>query len=91
MLVHTVCGGLLMRDAAMIAVGVPHRLLRGPALLLWLETAAAAAAVLTGQRPVMNADALDRAAGQGHPDRWEAARRATVAALFGLHPYRFRI
>ena len=37
--VEGVCGGLLVRDAAMIALGVPGRLRRGPAVLLWLEAA----------------------------------------------------
>ena len=82
--VEVVCGGLLVRDAAMIASGVPGRLRRGPAGLLWLETASAVAAVLTGLRPLVNADAAHRAAGQGRPDRLEVARRTAVGAVFGL-------
>ena len=89
--VEVVCGGLLVRDAAMIASGVPGRLRRGPAGLLWLETASAVAAVLTGLRPLVNADAAHRAAGQGRPDRLEVVRRTAVGALFGLHTWRFRI
>lgn len=89
--VEVVCGGLLVRDAAMIAVGVPGRLRRGPAVLLWLEAAVAGAAVVTGLRPLMDADALLRAAGQARPDRLEAARRVAIGALFGLHTMRFRI
>ena len=89
--VEGVCGGLLVRDAAMIAVGVPGLLRRGPAVLLWLEATVAGAAVVTGLRPVMDADALLRAAGQGPPDRLEAARRVAIGALFGIHTVRFRI
>ena len=32
---ESVCVGLAVRDAAMIATGAPARLRRGPALLLW--------------------------------------------------------
>lgn len=89
--VEILCGGLLVRDAAMIAVGVPGRLRRGPAVLLLLEAAVAGAAVVTGLRPVTDADALLRAAGKGRPDRLEAARRFAIGALFGIHTVRFRI
>ena len=88
--VEVVCGGLLVRDAVLIATGVPGLLRRGPATLLWLEVAAGVAAVLTGLRPLGNADALHRAQ-QGPPDRCETARRAAVGTLFGLHTVRFRI
>jgi len=87
---EVVCGGLLVRDVTMIATGAPGRLRRDPAILLWLEAAAGAAAVVTGLRPLLDSDALRRA-GQGRPDRFEAARRAAVGALFGLHTVRFRI
>jgi len=89
--VEVVCGGLLVRDAAMIAVGVPGLLRRGPAVLLWLEATVAGAAVVTGLRPVMDADALLRTAGKGRPDRLEAVRRLAIGALFGIHTLRFRI
>jgi hypothetical protein len=36
-LVEAVCAGLVVRDTAMIAAGVPRRLRPVPALLLWLE------------------------------------------------------
>ena len=51
----------------------------------------AGAAVVTGLRPVMDADALLRAAGQDRPDRLEAVRRLAIGALFGIHTLRFRI
>jgi hypothetical protein len=90
LVVEAACGGLLIRDAAMLAAGVPHRLRRGPAVLLWLEATAGAAAVLTGLRPLVNAAARERAV-QARPDHFEVARRAAVGALFGLHTIRFRI
>jgi hypothetical protein len=84
------CAGLLIRDATMLAAGAPSRLRRGPAILLWLEAGAGAAAVLTGLRPLLDAAARERAV-QPRPDRLEAVRRAAVGALFGLHTVRFGI
>ncbi|HLX34666.1 MAG TPA: hypothetical protein VKR30_05415 [Candidatus Limnocylindrales bacterium] len=81
---------LLTRDAAMIAGGTPSRLGRGPAILLWLETAVAAAATLFGLRLVFDATARRHAA-ESRPTRFEAVRRAAVGGLFGLHTLRFRI
>ncbi|HVM58595.1 MAG TPA: hypothetical protein VMT74_14130, partial [Gaiellaceae bacterium] len=74
-LTESVCAGLLIRDASMLAAGVPHRLRPVPAALLRLETGAAAAAVAAGIRPA----------------RAPAARRTAVAALFALHTVRFWI
>lgn len=90
-MVQTVCGGLLVRDVVMIAAGMPDRLRRGPAILLWLEAAAGVAAIVTGLRPVLDAAALHRAVGQDRPDLGEYARRAAIGTLFGLHTVRFRI
>ena len=84
------CGALLVRDAAMIATGAPHRLRRGPAVLLWLELAAGTVAVATGLRPLVDDAARERAI-LPRPDRFEAVRRAAVGTLFGLHTWRFRI
>ena len=47
-----VCVRLAIRDTAMVAAGAPARLRRGPALLLWLELGAAAAAAGLGLRLV---------------------------------------
>lgn len=85
-----VCVGLAVRDAAMIAAGAPGRLRRGPALLLWLELLAALAAAALGLRLAVDADAAAQAGG-ARPDHREAARRAAVGTLFGLHTARFRI
>lgn len=88
--VEAACGGLLIRDATMLAAGAPGRLRRGPAILLWLETAVGVAAVLTCLRPLLDVNARERAV-VARPDRFEAIRRAAVGALFGLHTLRFRI
>jgi hypothetical protein len=69
LVVEAACGGLLVRDVAMIAAGAPSRLRRGPATLLRLEAAAAAAAVLTCFRPLLDPDARERAA-RRRPDPW---------------------
>ena len=85
-----VCVGLAVRDAALIATGAPGRLRRGTAFLLWLELVAAIMAVVTGVRLVSDPEASARADAK-KPDRAEAARRAMVGLLFGLHTMRFRI
>ncbi len=90
LVVEAACAGLLARDTALLAMGAPSRLRRGPAALLWLETVAGAAAVLAGVRPVVSAEARERARG-AHRDRHEAIRRAAIGALFGLHTLRYRI
>jgi hypothetical protein len=86
---ESVCIGLAIRDAAMIAGGAPSRLRRGPARLLWLEMVAALAAAGLGRRLARDDEAAQRVA--SCPDTWEAARRGAVALLFGLHTVRFRI
>jgi hypothetical protein len=85
-----VCVGLAARDAALVATGAPGRLRRGPAFLLWLEFVAAVMAAITGVRLVSDPAASVRA-NAPKPDRMEAARRAMVGLLFGLHTMRFRI
>ncbi|MGP8159895.1 MAG: hypothetical protein ACLQGJ_01545 [Candidatus Dormibacteria bacterium] len=86
---ETVCVGLAARDAAMVIGGAPGRLRRGPALLLWLELAAAVAATGLGALRAMDGGAAERLATR--PDAVEVSRRAAVATLFGLHTVRFRI
>jgi len=83
------CAGLAFRDAAMIAAGVPARLRRGPAILLWLEFGAAAAAAGLGLHLAVDEDASTRTASQPGPA--EMARRIAVGTLFGLHTVRFWI
>ena len=87
--VEAVCAGLVVRDAAMIASGVPRRLRRGPALLLWLELGAGLVAVAAGLDPRLAAEPAEGAT-SGLPVR-ETVRRAAVASLFNLHTIRFRI
>ena len=85
-----VCVGLAVRDAAMIVAGAPGRLRRGPAVLLWLELAAALAAAGLGLRLATGSAEIKHAT-DTRPDRCETSRRAAVATLFGLHTIRFRI
>ncbi len=89
-LVEAVSVGLMARDAALLAMGASHRLRRGPARLLWLETAAAAAAALTGLGLMLDEEAR-QAAVAARPAPLEALRRAALGTLFGLHTLRFRI
>ena len=76
-----VCVGLAIRDTAMVATAVPGRLRRGPAVLLWLELCAAAAAAGLGLRLVLYKQAVGRVSKL--PDSLEVARRAAVGTLFG--------
>ncbi|MFI5042492.1 MAG: hypothetical protein ACHQNA_11715 [Acidimicrobiales bacterium] len=89
-LVEVVCGGLLARDASMLAMGAPSRLRRGPALLLWLETLVGVVAVVAGLRPLLDEAARGRTS-EPRPDAPEGVRRAAIGLLFGLHTMRFRI
>ena len=89
-IVEIVCGGLLARDAAMLAAGAPSRLRRGPAALLWLETAVGVVAVVAGLRPLLDGAARQRTS-ETRPDAPEGVRRAAIGLLFGLHTMRFRI
>jgi len=83
-----VCAGLAIRDASMVASGIPARLCAVPVALLRLELAAATAASLTGVRPLLRAGPAGTAAPPGATDTlW----RAAVAALFALHTIRFGI
>ena len=88
-LTEGVCVGLAIRDTAMVAAGAPCRLRRGPAVLLWLELCAAAAAAGLGLRLVLYKQAVGRVSKL--PDSLEVARRAAVGTLFGLHTVRFWI
>jgi hypothetical protein len=80
--------GLLVRDAALVAMGTPRRLRRWPAILLWLELIAAAGATVAGLAAVARPGQVVDHTRAG---RAEAVRRFTVGLLFGLHTYRFQI
>jgi len=87
---ESVCAGLAIRDAAMVASGLPGRLRPVPAALLRLELAAGVAAVLAGLPPLLRA----RPDGQAPPARAGAMGnvwRAAVATLFAIHTVRFWI
>jgi hypothetical protein len=85
---ESVCVGLAIRDAAMVAGGVPGRLRTIPAALLRLELAAGVVASLAGVPPLVSMRPGGRAASPGASD---AVWRAAVAALFALHTVRFGI
>ena len=83
---ESVCVGLAIRDAAMVAGGVPARLRKVPATLLRLELAAGIAASLAGVRSLLGMRPGSRAPSPGASD---AVWRAAIAALFALHTIRF--
>jgi hypothetical protein len=86
--VLAVTSALLVRDATLVALGTPRQLRRLPALLLLLETGAAAAATILG--PVALArpgHRVDRSPG----GVLEGSRRLAVGLLVGVHTYRFWI
>jgi hypothetical protein len=84
---ETVCAGLAVRDMAMVAGGVPGRLRRVPAALLYLELGAGVVASAAGWRTMVSAPSADQAPAAGAGK----VRRAAVAALFALHTIRFAI
>ncbi len=90
MITETACVGLAIRDAAMIASGVPTRLRKGPAALLWLELAAATTAAGLGLPLAVDRDAALKST-DARSGALEMARRSAVVILFGLHMVRFWI
>ena len=87
---ESVCVGLAIRDAAMVASGVPQRLRRLPPVLLRLELAVGVVASLAGLSPLLSARSADYTTSP--PIRAaDATRRAAVATLFALHTIRFGI
>ena len=85
-----VCAGLVIRDASLVAGGVPGRLRSVPAALLFAELGAAVVASLAGLPPLLSAQSADRAA-SASTCASDGARRAAVAALFAIHTVRFCI
>ena len=84
------CAGLVIRDASMIANGVPRRLRAVPAALLRVELAAGVAAALAGLSPLLNARSADRA-GPAAARAADRVWRGAVATLFAVHTVRFAI
>ena len=89
-LAETVCAGLAIRDASLVATGVPGRLRLVPPALLHLELAAAVAASLAGLHPILHARPVVQAV-PARPGTAEMVRRAAVVTLFTLHTIRFGI
>jgi len=85
-----VCAGLTIRDASMVADGVPGRLRRIPAALLFAELGVGVVASLAGLPPLLSAQPADRAA-SGRTCAADNVRRAAVAVLFAIHTIRFGI
>jgi hypothetical protein len=85
-----VCAGLAIRDASMVAGGVPGRLRRVPAALLFLELGAGVVASLAGLSPLLSAQSADQTASAG-TSAAGCVRRAAVAVLFAIHTVRFAI
>jgi len=84
------CAGLAIRDASMIASGVPGKLRRVPAVLLFLELGAGVAASLAGLPSLLSAQPAGRAAA-ARTCTADRVRRGSVAALFAIHTIRFGI
>lgn len=88
--VELISAGLLARDLTLIRSGAVGRLRRLPALLLWLETIAAAAATSAGLAALLS----DRSRQPASPRRGggsDPIGRAALGTLFGLHTIRFWI
>lgn len=88
---ESVCAGLVIRDASMVASGVTGRLRRVPAVLLWLELAGGIVASLAGLVPLLSARSAARGGICGETAAAENVRRAAVATLFTVHTIRFGI
>lgn len=89
-LAESICAGLAIRDASMVASGFPGRLRRVPAALLRLEVAVGVGASLAGLHPLLSARRPGRTVSPraGTADN---VRRMTAAALFAVHTVRFAI
>ena len=85
-----VCAGLVIRDASMVAGGVPGRLRRVPAGLLFLELGAGVVTSLAGLPPLPSAQPTDQA-GSARIRAADNIRRAAVPVLFAIHTVRFGI
>lgn len=88
-LVEAVAGALLIRDIGLVVTGTAGRSRPVPAALLYLDTAAACAAVILGLRALTRHGV--REATRGKPCALEAARRAALGTLFGLQSWRLAV
>jgi hypothetical protein len=84
--VEVACAGLVARDAAMVAKGVPGRLRLLPAILLYCELASGVMAAAATSRLLRHEHAIP-----SRRDSLELFRRVSTAALFALHTVRFHI
>lgn len=88
--VEAVSLGVLARDLRLVATGAPGTMRRAPAVLLWLETLAAAIAGLLGVLPIVSEGARHRALDR-RPVGSEIARRVALGTMFGMRTWRSRI
>ncbi len=88
--VEAVSVGVLARDLRLVATGAPRAMRRAPAVLLWVETVAAALASGLGLRLILSAEARVRALDQ-RPVGAEVARRIALGTMFGMGSWRMRI
>ncbi|MHB8959877.1 MAG: hypothetical protein ACYDAN_09650 [Candidatus Limnocylindrales bacterium] len=79
--------GVLARDIGLAAAGAPRTMRRGAAVLLWLETSAAALASVLGLRLILGAEGRGRALDQ-RPVGPELARRLALGTMFGMRTMR---
>lgn len=86
---ESACAGLAIRDALLVASGVPDRLRNVPAALLRLELAVAVVASLAGLHPLLSTWAPGPASARARAA--DNLRRTAVAALFTMHTIRFAI
>ena len=90
LVVEAVCIGLTVRDASMIADGVPSRLHPLPATLLRLELATGVVASAAGLHDLLRR-AETAGPGWAAPESIRVLRHLSVMALFALHTIRFGI
>jgi hypothetical protein len=87
--VEAVSVGMLASDLGLVASGAPGTMRRSPAVLLCLETSAAALASVLGLRLIVDAEARLSALDQ-RPVGPEVARRFALGTMFGMRTMRLR-
>jgi hypothetical protein len=90
LVVESVCGGLAVRDAALVRSGLARRLRRAPAALLLMELGAAVAATASGALSILTARLRGRSA-SSFTTGASRTHQVAIAALFALHTIRFAI
>ena len=89
-LAECACAGLAIRDASMVAGGVPGRLRRAPAALLFLELGAGVVASLAGLPTLLSLQPADQTA-SARTSAADSIWGPADAVLFAIHTVRFAI